>query len=174
MDDSHRDIDAIRQRPGMFIGDVHDGSGLVHMVWELLANALDEHHHGSCRSISVEIGEDGAVAVDDDGRGIPVVDSKGTPFAQLALTSLHQTPTLDGHAPHEHLGPHGAGLVAVNALSAWLILDIFRGGRHCSQRYERGIPCTPCKTWSPRTEPAPASPSFPTRPSSPTPGSTPV
>lgn len=141
MNNSNEDIETIRLRPGMYIGDVHDG-GLFQMIWELVANALDEHYHGSCRTVSVEIGEDGSVAVEDDGCGIPMSEVKGLPFAQLALTSIHDTPTLDGHAPHEHLGPHGAGLVAVNALSSWLLLEIFRDGRHFRQRYERGIPCT--------------------------------
>ncbi|WP_170229668.1 ATP-binding protein [Polyangium fumosum] len=141
MIDSDADIDAIRRRPGMFIGDVHDGSGLLHMVWELLANALDEHVRGSCRAVSVEVGEDGSMTVRDDGRGIPVDRVDGVPFVQKALTSLHRTPTFDGHTPHEHVGLHGVGLVAVNALSSWLSLEIFRDEKHYRQRYERGIPC---------------------------------
>ncbi|MDC0740757.1 ATP-binding protein [Polyangium mundeleinium] len=141
MIDFPEDIDAIRRRPGMFIGDVRDGSGLLHMVWELLANALDEHVRGICRAVSVEVGEDGSVTVKDDGRGIPVHQVDGVPFVQKALTSLHRTPTFDGHAPHEHVGLHGVGLVAVNALSSWLSLEIFRDARCYRQRYERGIPC---------------------------------
>ena len=141
MIDFHQDIDVIRRRPGMFIGDVRDGSGLLHMVWELLANTLDEHVRGSCRAVSVEVGEDGSVTVRDDGRGIPVDQVDGVPFVQKALTTLHRTPTFDGHAPHEHVGLHGVGLVAVNALSSWLSLEIFRDARCYRQRYERGIPC---------------------------------
>jgi DNA gyrase subunit B len=136
-------IDCIRRRPGMWLGDVHDGSGLVHMIWELVANGLDEHLAGHCRSISVEIRADGAAVVEDDGRGISMRDVAGVPFAQLALTTYHPTPTLDGHAPHEHIGLKGAGLMPVNAVSSWLTLDSFHGGQHYAQRYERGLPVSP-------------------------------
>lgn len=141
MNDPENDIDAIRRRPGMFIGDVSDGGGLVQMVWEVLANALDEHLAGFCREISITLHEDGSVSVRDDGRGIPTRDLEGVPFAQKALTSLHRTPTFDGHAPHEHVGGLGVGLVAVNALSSWLELEIHRDGELHRQRYERGAPC---------------------------------
>lgn len=140
MSDPQSDIDVIRRRPGMFIGDIYDGSGLAHMVWELLANALDEHVGGFCQAISIVINPDGSVTVRDDGRGISIHDLGGVPFAQQALTSLHRTPTFDGHAPHEHVGLHGVGLVAVNALSSWLELEIRRAGRCYRQRYERGVP----------------------------------
>ncbi|MDC3955225.1 ATP-binding protein [Polyangium jinanense] len=137
------DIDKIRKRPGMFIGDVYDGSGLTHMIWELLANALDEHVCGTCRAVSISLNEDGSVTVQDDGRGIPTHELDGVPFVQKALTSWHQTPTFDGHAPHEHVGLRGVGMIAVNALSSWLELEIFREGTHYRQRYERGVPCGP-------------------------------
>ncbi|MDI1479310.1 ATP-binding protein [Polyangium sp. y55x31] len=137
------DIDKIRKRPGMFIGDVHDGSGLTHMLWELLANALDEHVRGTCKTVSISIRENGSVTIQDDGRGIPTHDLDGVPFVQKALTSWHGTPTFDGHAPHEHVGGHGVGMFAVNALSSWLELEIFREGTHYRQRYERGVPCGP-------------------------------
>lgn len=136
------DIESIRRRPGMYIGDVRDGSGLVHMIWELVANALDEHLAGRCHTVSVTIEADGSVVVDDDGRGIPVDPIDGIPFAQIALTSHHRTPTLDGHAPHEHVGKTGVGIIAVNALSSWLRLDSFHRGRHYVQSYERGLPVT--------------------------------
>ncbi|APR75367.1 DNA gyrase subunit B [Minicystis rosea] len=127
----------------MYMGDVYEGSGLLHMVWELVANALDEHLAGRCHSISVEIHPDGSVTVEDDGRGIPVHPINGVPFAQVALTSFHTTPTLDGHAPHEHLGLRGVGMMPVNALSSWLQLDSYHGGRHYTQRYARGVPTSP-------------------------------
>ncbi len=138
---SESDIDIIRRRPGMYVGDIRDGSGLTHMIWELFANALDEHVGGSCRAISIAIHEDGSVTVEDDGRGIPTHDLDGVPFVQRALTSLHKTPTLDGHAPHEHLGDRGVGLVAVNALSSWLDLEIVREGKRYRQRFEQGVAC---------------------------------
>ena len=75
---SESDIDIIRRRPGMYVGDIRDGSGLTHMIWELFANALDEHVGGSCRAISIAIHEDGSVTVQDDGRGIPTHDLDGS------------------------------------------------------------------------------------------------
>jgi DNA gyrase subunit B len=136
----HRD--AIRKRPGMYIGDTHDGSGLAQMVWELVANSLDEHLAGACSNISVELREDGAIVVEDDGRGIPVEMFHGVPFAEMALTSFHATPTLDGHAPHEHVGDRGVGLFPVCALSTWLELHVCRKGRRFSQRFARGVAVT--------------------------------
>ncbi|MFO0590056.1 MAG: ATP-binding protein [Polyangiaceae bacterium] len=136
------DIEMIRSRPGMFIGDVQDGSGLVHLVWEVLANALDEHLSGHCKNISVVIGEDGSVTIHDDGRGIAARPIDGIPLVEKALTSLHNTPTLDGHAPHEHLALFGVGLVAVNALSRRLHVEIHRDGECFRQDYERGVPCS--------------------------------
>ena len=132
-------LEAVRRRPGMYIGDTHDGSGLVHMLWEVVANALDEHLAGHCSRIAVEIAEDGAISVVDDGRGIRLDMIDGMSFAEKALTSFHEAPTLDGHAPHEHIGTRGVGLFAVCALSVRLELEVCRDGRRCSQRYERGL-----------------------------------
>jgi len=103
--------DMIRRRPGMYIGDVYDGSGLLHMVWEVVGNSLDEHVAGHCSRIDVTIEADGAVTVADNGRGIPVRDFNGEPFAQAALTRMHDSATMDGHAPHDHLSVHGVGLL---------------------------------------------------------------
>jgi DNA gyrase/topoisomerase IV subunit B len=135
------DVDAIRRRPGMFIGDTADGSGLVHMVWELVANSLDQHLAGRCSRVDVLLEQDGSVVVEDDGPGIPLVDASGRPFAEVALTQFHATPTFDGHAPHEHVGAgrHGIGLFPLNALSSRLVLDVFRDGFHHTQRFERGF-----------------------------------
>ena len=132
-------LEAMRRRPGMYIGDTRDGSGLIHMLWEVVANALDEHLAGHCRRIAVEIAADGAIGVADDGRGIRLDMVDGVSFVEKALTSFHEGPTLDGHAPHEHIGTRGVGLFAVCALSAWLDLEVCRDGRRCSQRYERGL-----------------------------------
>src|ERR1700749_4097777 len=125
----------------MFIGDIADGSGLAHMVWELVANSLDQHLAGRCSRIDVLLEQDGSVVVEDDGPGIPLVDASGRPFAEVALTQLHATPTFDGHAPHEHVGAgrHGLGLFPLNALSSRLVVDIFRGGFHHRQRFEKGL-----------------------------------
>jgi DNA gyrase subunit B len=142
-------VDAVRARPGMYIGDTHDGSGLHHLVWEVLSNSLDEHLAGHCSTVSIQILADSSVRIEDDGRGIPIHDVQGIPFAQQALTHYHQTPTLDGHAPHEHVGLHGCGIFAVNAVSAWLTLEVFRAGRRHRQRYERGIPMTPLEDLEP-------------------------
>lgn len=132
-------LQAIRRRPGMYIGDMHDGSGLRHMLWEVVANSLDEHMAGHCTRIMIEIAEDGAISVEDDGRGIPLDEIDGVSFAEKALTSLHAGPTLDGHAPHEHIGMHGVGLFAVCALSARLTLEVKRAGRRFEQYFERGL-----------------------------------
>lgn len=131
--------ETIRKRPGMYIGDTRDGSGLAHMVWEVVANAVDEHLAGACRQISVEIGADGAVTVEDDGRGFPMQLADGTPFAELALTKFHARPTLDGHTPHAHVGKYGIGLFPVCALSERVELHVYRDGRSAQQRFARGV-----------------------------------
>ncbi|WP_437617068.1 ATP-binding protein [Sorangium sp. So ce834] len=133
------DVDAIRRRPGMYIGDVADGSGLAHLIWEIVANSLDQHLAGRCSRIDVVLQHDGSALVEDDGPGIPLVDVDGRPFAEVALTRFHTTPTFDGHAPHEHVGRWGVGLFVANALSSRLTLDVRRDGFHHTQRFERGF-----------------------------------
>jgi DNA gyrase subunit B len=130
----------IRRRPGMYVGDTQDGSGRLQLLWEVVANAFDEHLAGHCDLIEIRIEDDGAFTVEDNGRGLRVDLVDGVPFAQRAMTELHAGPTLDGHAPHEHLGLYGAGLCVVAALSERLTLDVFRDGRHYSQDYFRGAP----------------------------------
>jgi DNA gyrase subunit B len=142
-------VASVRTRPGMYIGDTSDGSGLHHMLWEVVANALDEHLAGRATSIEVTCNEDGSVAVEDDGAGMPVHLVDGISFAQLALTTLHTTATLDGHAPHAHVGLHGVGIGVVNALSASLVLEIFREGYHHRQQYAAGEPLTPLERIAP-------------------------
>lgn len=136
-------IDAIRKRPGMYVGDTHDGSGRLQLLWELIANAFDEHLSGACDEIRIEIDAEGAFIVEDNGRGMRVDDVDGLPFAEVALTRFHDAPTLDGHAPHEHLGPRGVGLFPVCVLSQHLALRIFREGREYAQSYARGSPLGP-------------------------------
>jgi DNA gyrase subunit B len=123
----------------MYVGDTDGGSGLLNMIWEVVSNALDQHLAGHCTQILVELSAEGAITVEDDGSGFPLHDCDGLSFAEKALTTRHDTATLDGHAPHEHVGQGGAGLFPVCALSSWLELDVFRGGRHFSQRFERGL-----------------------------------
>lgn len=146
-----RAVDAIRMRPGMYIGDITDGSGLAHMVWELVANSLDQHLAGRCSRIDVLLEQDGSVVVEDNGPGIPLVDVAGRPFAEVALTQFHATPTFDGHAPHEHVGLHGVGLFPLNALSSRLTLDVFRDGLHHTQRFERGFAVSRLEKVAPTT-----------------------
>lgn len=126
----------------MYVGDVHDGSGLHHLLWELVANALDEHLAGRATRVDVIFNEGGSVTVEDDGAGIPTHDVEGIPFPQRALTTFHSTGTFDGHAPHAHVGLLGVGIFAVNALSTTLVLDVFRDARHYRQHYAEGVPQT--------------------------------
>lgn len=123
----------------MYIGNPWDGSGLAHLLWEVVANALDEHLARHCDRIAIEVAEDGAISVEDNGRGIRVDEIDGVPFAERALTSFHTGPTFDGHAPHEHIGTRGVGLFVVCALSEWLELQVSRDGRRYGQRFERGL-----------------------------------
>ncbi len=108
-------IEAIRRRPGMYVGGIGEGRGVRHMLWEVVANAIDEHMAGRCSRIAIEIAPDGSISVEDNGRGLPLTEVNGIPFAQMALTTFHQTPTLDGHAPHEHITGWGIGLFPVYA-----------------------------------------------------------
>ena len=123
----------------MYIGDVHDGSGLHHMIWEVVANSVDEHLAGFCRNVSVTLREDGRVTVEDDGRGIPV-DARpdGVTFLERVLTTLHDGPTSDGHEAHVHVGLRGVGLFAVNALSRELTVETARAGRRYRQVFRAG------------------------------------
>ena len=131
---------AVRARPAMYIGDVHDGSGLVHLIWEVLGNSVDQFLAGHCTRIEVAVERDGTVVVTDDGPGMPVHDLGGLPFAQVALTQMHDRATMDGHRPHEHLGMRGVGVAVVNVLSERLQLDTWRDGFHYTQVYVRGQP----------------------------------
>lgn len=117
----------------MYVGDVHDGSGLLQVLWEVVANAIDEHLAGHASRVRVTIESDDSFVVEDDGRGI------APDVAIRALTELHDTNTLDGHHPHVHIGLHGVGLVVVNALSESLVIESRRGGRIHRARFARGV-----------------------------------
>jgi DNA gyrase subunit B len=138
-------VGAMRKRPGMYIGDVRDGSGLRHMLWEAVANALDEHLAGHARRLDVRL--DGARAtVEDDGRGIPIAEMPdGRTYLETVLTQLHRGGTEDGHFPHVHIadGLGGLGLAPVCALSESLTVEVKREFVQYTQQYIRGRPVAP-------------------------------
>lgn len=109
--------DAIRKRPGMYVGDTSTGTGMMHLVLEAVANAADLHLAGRCSTITITVADDETVTVHDDGPGIPVLDANGQPFLETLFSKYSNRPTVDGHRPHVHLGAGGLGLCVVSALS---------------------------------------------------------
>jgi DNA gyrase/topoisomerase IV subunit B len=144
---------AIRKRPAMFIGDVRDGSGLHHLLWETVANALDEHLVGRAKRLDVRIESEGNRAtVEDDGRGISVAAlTDGRTYLERVLTEVHASGTEDGHFPHVHIADslRGIGLAVVCALSETLVVDARPGFVHYRQEYSRGRPLTPLEKRGP-------------------------